>query len=163
MAKRPSKRSHHKGEPGDLNLTPIMNVFIIVIPFLLLTAVFAKTAIIDIYLPQEGQGGGGGGSSEQKILAIKVTKTGFEIGGVGGGARIGLKDNALDFKGLNEELVRIKDRAPSQEEVILLFDQETSYDIVVKVMDAARETTVEKDGVKRRRLLFPAVSLGENE
>lgn len=163
MAYRPSKRRRQSAAEGDLNLTPIMNIFIIIIPFLLLTAVFVKTAVIDIYLPQEAQGGGGGGSSEQRLLAIKVTKSGFELGGLGPGIKVPLKDDKYDFSGLTEELVRLKDRYPSQEEVILLFDQETAYDLVVKVMDAARETTVLKDEVRKRRLLFPAVSLGENE
>ncbi len=40
----------------DVNLIPLLNIFTIVIPFVLLTAVVAKTAIIDIFLPQERVG-----------------------------------------------------------------------------------------------------------
>lgn len=143
----------------DLNLTPMIDIFIILIFFLLLTAVFAKIAIIDIYLPQEGQSSE---TTEQNapsvgVLAIKITEGGFELGGIGGGVLIPKNSQGLNFNGLTHQLIAIKDKYPQKEDVILLFDKDISYDTVVKVMDASRETT---DGTKR--ILFPMVSLGEN-
>src|SRR3989304_690968 len=57
VAFRPSKKRHRHLVAGDVNLIPLLNIFTIVIPFVLLTTVFAKTAIIDMYLPQERGGG----------------------------------------------------------------------------------------------------------
>ncbi len=159
MAYRPSKRMRHHHYREELNLTPIMNIFMIIVPFLLLTAVFAKTVVIDVYLPQENQ-------SEldpaidnlPEILTIKVTENGFELSGIGDGVIIDGSQYNLNYKQLTKELARLKDRYPDKEEVILLFDPYISYDIVIKVMDAARETT---EGGKRT--LFPHVSLGEVE
>ena len=76
MAYRPSKRRHHSISDTDLNLTPVMNLFMVIIPFLLLTAVFAKMAIIDTYLPQEGEGGGGNQAAPPKMLIVKVMEKG---------------------------------------------------------------------------------------
>ncbi len=36
---------------AEINITPVMNIFVILIPFLLLTATFVKIAIIDLSLP----------------------------------------------------------------------------------------------------------------
>lgn len=157
MAYRPTKRRHHP--PGEeLNLTPIMNVFMIIIPFLLLTAVFAKTAIIDIFLPQERQSELTGSASPiLNILTIKTTEKGFELGGIGEGVFVPKNGNDLNFKQLTKELIKLKTRYPEQKEVVLLFAPHAPYDLIVKVMDTARETQEEKVQV-----LFPLVSLGEN-
>lgn len=159
MARRPSKRRHSSLIGEDLNLTPVMNLFMIIIPFLLLTAVFAKTAIIDIYLPQEGQGDTGAANVVPEILTIKIAKIGFELGGIGKGVVIPKIDNSnLNFKQLTAELIKIKDRYPNKEDAVLLFEPDTLYDTVIKVMDACRETT---EGTKKT--LFPFVSLGEDK
>jgi len=134
----------------------MIDIFIIIIFFLLLTAVFARTAIIDIYLPQEGGASGQSGVPPQ-VLTIKITEKGFELGGIGGEKIIPRISENLDFKGLTNQLVNIKDKYPQKEDVVLLFDPSTPYEVVVKVMDASRETP---EGVKRT--LFPLVSLAEN-
>lgn len=159
MSHRPSSRRRSLHSRHELDIIPILNVFMIIVPFLLLTAVFAKTAIIDIYLPKENQEEPEDiNDKPPEILTIEITANGFELGGIGDGVIItGTKDN-LNYKQLTIELVKIKDKHPQKEEVVLLFDPNTSYDTVVKVMDATRETT---EGTKR--LLFPFVSLGEIE
>ncbi len=156
MANRPSRRRHTHSESDDLNLTPMIDIFIIIIFFLLLTAVFARTAIIDIYLPQEG-GASNQSAAESEVLTIKITEKGFELGGIGGQSFIPKTGENLDFKELTNQLINIKDKYPQKEDVVLLFDPATPYEIVIKVMDASRETT---EGTKRT--LFPLVSLAEN-
>ncbi len=159
MSFKPSKRRRYHLSGHELNITPIMNIFIIIIPFLLLTVVFAKTAIIDIYLPQEVHAEAlKKTDSIPEILTIKVTEKGFELGGIGEGVFIARSENNLDYRQLTEELVKIKDKYPQKDEAILLFTSSMSYDTVIKSMDATRETS---DSI--RRTLFPLVSLGEAE
>lgn len=157
MAYRPSKRRHLKPSSDELNLTPIMNVFMIIIPFLLLTAVFAKTAIIDIYLPHEaGNSSATDTPSEPQVLTVSVTDSGFEVGGIGNGTAIPKVSDRYDFKQLSEELAKIKERYPDKEDIVLLIQQNLPYDTIVKVMDVARETSE-----RERKPLFPLISLGE--
>lgn len=160
MAYKPSKKRKHPPGSEELNLIPIMNVFMIIIPFLLLTAVFAKTAVIDVYLPQEagmGVSGGQTADADPGLLAVKVTDTGFQLEGIGGVVVIPMQEGRLDFKQLTTELMKIKERYPKKEDVVLLLQTHTPYETVVHVMDSARETTDTP-----RRPLFPLVSLGEN-
>ena len=52
MAGRHSKRGKgHKVETPDLELMPMLNVFISIIPMLLLSAAFVQLAVIDTGLP----------------------------------------------------------------------------------------------------------------
>ncbi|MFQ5900331.1 MAG: ExbD/TolR family protein [Thermodesulfobacteriota bacterium] len=160
MAFKPSKRRHAIVSEQELNLTPIMNLIMIIIPFLLLTAAFAKTAIIDIYLPQEGDAETDTpyDNTVQELLTITITEEGFEVGGIGEEIVIPNDENGLDFKQLTTELIKFKERYPQKEDVILLFDPHISYGTVINVMDASRETKT-TEGVMQA--LFPMVSLGE--
>ncbi|MBI3583186.1 MAG: biopolymer transporter ExbD [Nitrospinae bacterium] len=160
MAYRPSKRRRHSISDTDLNLTPVMNLFMVIIPFLLLTAVFAKTAIIDAYLPQESGNGGGSQTAAPKILIVKATEKGIELGGIGEGIFIPMLEGNLNYKQLSIELARLKNSHPDKEDAVLLFPPQIAYDHVVQIMDAARETTGE-NGIKKT--LFPIISLGENK
>lgn len=135
----------------------MMNMFIIIITFLMTTAVFAKTAIIDVFLPSEGGGGGQATAEMPVLLTVSVTGKGFDLGGVGGGRSVPKKDGKFDYARLSEELFSIKSSYPRKEDVVLMFPPEMSYDIVVKVMDASREMKTEKGTMP----LFPQVSLGE--
>ncbi|OGW01988.1 MAG: hypothetical protein A2W77_00820 [Nitrospinae bacterium RIFCSPLOWO2_12_39_16] len=163
MAYRPSKRRHHSILAEDINLIPILNIFMIIIPFLLLTAVFTKTSIIDIYLPQEGQEAKDNKFSQiPQILTVKVMEMGFELGGMGNGILIPKMGGNLDFKQLANELRKLKDKYPDEEDVVLLFDPNVSYDLIINVMDATREISDVIEGKTVKKLLFPLVSLGEN-
>ncbi|HHL40022.1 MAG TPA: biopolymer transporter ExbD [Deltaproteobacteria bacterium] len=169
MAYRPSRRMHHGAEGADLNLIPIMNVFIIIIPFLLLTVVFAKTAVIDVYLPHEVESPPEketeqepGERTPPRLLTVKITDGALTVGWGEREERIEAAPDNSHLRRLSEALLDIKREAPDHREIILLFDSHISYDYVVKVMDASREITLERGGVKSRRSLFPLVSLGEN-
>lgn len=164
MAYRPSRRAHNHGHGTELNIIPLMNVFVIIIPFLLLTAVFAKTSMIEIFLAQqEAVVSSSAKDQVNGFLTVKVVKRGFVLDGIGKGIVIKRKKGELDLKRLSSMLVKLKDRHPKVNEVAILLSPSLSYESVVAVMDATRETEVVKDGQKSRRVLFPLVSLGENK
>ena len=140
MARKPSRRRHKDFLGTDINLIPVMNLFMVLIPFLLLTAVFANTTIIDIRLPQEKMK-----ASEKKnitaddILTVHVTPTGFRFSGLGKHlSAINKKGGSYDFDALSKALSSLKDSHKSSEEVILMFQPETPYETVIKSMDATR-------------------------
>lgn len=163
MAYRPSRRAHKHGHAAELNIIPLMNVFVIIIPFLLLTAVFAKTSMIEIFLAQQDAVVRADVKNQPDgYLTVKVTRKGFLLSGIGKGIYIKKKKGELDYKKLSGMLVKLKDRHPRVQEVILLLSPAFPYESVVKVMDTTREVEVIKDGRATQRILFPMVSLGEN-
>ncbi len=163
MAYRPSRRSHNHGHGTELNIIPLMNVFVIIIPFLLLTAVFAKTSMIEIFLAQQDAVvNASSKKQDQGYLTVKVLKRGFVLDGIGKGIVIRRKNGKLNYERLSTMLQKLKDRHPRVQEVAILLNPSLSYESVVKVMDVTREAEVTRDGKTTRRVLFPLVSLGEN-
>ncbi|VAV83616.1 hypothetical protein MNBD_DELTA01-2127 [hydrothermal vent metagenome] len=164
MAYRPSRRTHQHSQGTELNIIPLMNVFVIIIPFLLLTAVFAKTSMIEIFLAQQDAViSASSKKQDQGYLTVKVLKKGFVLGGIGKGIVIRRKKGKLDYKRLSSMLVKLKDRHPRVQEVAILLNPSLSYESVVKVMDVTREADVVRKGQTTKRVLFPLVSLGENK
>ena len=149
MAGRPSKRMHVTGAPEELNLIPLMNVFCIIIPFLILFAAFVQLSIIETNLPSSSSNAP---STDEKpdekpklTLTVALTSEGFKIAGAGGVLNVGdenaappaegeepakpqtlipkvVKDGQLvyDFTKLQEKLILVKDKFPQHFTVILL-------------------------------------------
>jgi biopolymer transport protein ExbD len=92
MGARPSARRHKRQANQDINLVPLMNVFCILIPFLLLTAVFVQLTIINTNLPtasslaNKPKEADTSPTPEAKKLNLTVfiTKEGFTLAGYGG-------------------------------------------------------------------------------
>lgn len=164
----------------DVNILPIMNVFCILIPFLLLTASFVQLTIVDTTLPAS--------TSKKKTdeetsptptpeerhlnLTVAIASQGFSVAGYGGVLNVageqsedGQKPKTLiekkangeyDFEKLKEIMIRIKEAYPGQYSVILLPEQTILYEDIIEVMDQARTYKKKKpDGTEVEELLFP--------
>lgn len=137
MAFPASKRAHTKNVDAELNLTPIMNVFVILVPFLLLTAVFAQTAILNLNLPVAGDTAEDE-SEESSLpkLMISITDKGFQIGSVGGFLEpINLVDGKFDYATLKEKLLEIKQQYPEQSTAAIISEPQIEYDEIIHMMD----------------------------
>ena len=45
------RRRRRSQDPGDINITAFMNLMVILVPFLLITAVFSRITILELNLP----------------------------------------------------------------------------------------------------------------
>lgn len=161
MARRPTRRLHRDPLWREMDLVPVMNLFMVLIPFLLLSAVFVKTAVIDVHLPTESQGAVEPVTGD--ILTVHATDVGFSFSGLGAGlGPVRKKGGAFDFELLSERLLELKRRYPESREVIILFKADMPYELIIKTMDAAREIIKTKSGETVRLTLFPLVSVGEH-
>ena len=155
-------RRSRNDETSELNITAFMNLMVILVPFLLMTAVFSRLAILELNLP--------GSSSEpanpQELtfqLEIIVRDQQIEVGDRNVGA-LGVYPNAVDgydYDALTEKLSEIKDSYPEKTEAAILLEANIRYDTLVQVMDRVRvEEIVEQDAIVRRDL-FPDISIGD--
>lgn len=153
------KPSHRRSRPSyilDLNIAPLLSLFVALIPMLLLTAMFQKVGIVNLYLPtleeallQENTGV----TSKDFTLAVSVTLNRLTL----------LKDqevllaeeigDGLALDRLAEELAALKDRFPDKRDAVLLLDGEILYETIIDVMDAMR--------IAGDRELFPEISLAD--
>jgi biopolymer transport protein ExbD len=142
-----------------------MNLFMVLIPFLLLTAVFVKTTVIEVHLPEEStKEASPDALSPEEILTISLTSKGFIFSGLGKNiSDIAMNPNdSFNFELLSIQLQALKDKHPKSEEVILLFNPNTSYALVVQMMDTTREVwRPTTNGGREKKVLFPNVSVGE--
>jgi biopolymer transport protein ExbD len=159
---RSRRGGRHNIETAELNITAFMNLMVILVPFLLITAVFSRLAILELNLP--------GSSTEpaepQELifqLEVTVRETQIEVGDRNLGA-LGIYPNAdtgYDLEALSRKLAEIKDSYPDKTDVSVLLEPDIPYDTLVQVMDRVRiAETIEEDQIVRKDL-FPDISIGD--
>jgi biopolymer transport protein ExbD len=139
-------RGRHGGAGVEnVNLTGFMNVVLILIPFLLLTASFVRLAVVDMTLPNLGGGGQGGRQAasapvEKAVLNILLIKeSGIQVKSPDMVFPEVPKGDDYDWKELSRQLGKIKEQYPSSEDVIIAPQSGIRYQILIMAMDACRE------------------------
>jgi biopolymer transport protein ExbD len=162
---RSRKGGRRNVETAELNITAFMNLMVILVPFLLITAVFSRLTVLELNLP---------GSSTEPVdpqeqtfqLEIIVRQDKIEVGDRNQGL-LGIYPNseegAYDYEALAEKLAQLKERYPTKTDASILLEQEIAYDTIVQVMDTVRVTQEvdEVEGRIDRKDLFPDISIGD--
>jgi len=162
MLNRRSRRGHHNHETAELNITAFMNLMVILVPFLLITAVFSRLAILELNLP-----GSSTEPAEDKELTFQleviVRESQIEVGDRNIGA-LGIypnKEDAYDYESLSRKLSELKDSYPEKTDASILLESDIPYDTLVQVMDRVRVgESIEEDRIVRTDL-FPDISIGD--
>lgn len=153
------KPSHKRTRPGynvELNLAPLLSLFVALIPMLLLTAIFQRVGIVNLYLPtaEEARLQGEVPVTEEDFN-LTVTVTPGEIS-LRRDDRIIYRDtdrDTFDLPALRKHLVKIKEKTPGKTDLVLLLDGSILYETIIDVMDAVRENEGNE--------LFPDISLAD--
>jgi hypothetical protein len=66
-----------------------------------------------------------------------------------------------DLKGLSDYLQRVKARFPDKTQATILLEADTSYDVLVQVMDTLRLVTLAQPAGNINAELFPDISIGD--
>ena len=161
MRNRFNRRRHPQG-PGDINITAFMNLMVILVPFLLVTAVFSRITILELNLPADA-GAAQQDKPQEFHLEIVVRSDGIEVGDRDTGLikRLPLNGDDQDYEQLSQLLRQVKARFPDKLDATLLLEADTAYDTVVQVMDAVRTARVVQAGRLVSAELFPEISIGD--
>ena len=156
------RRNRHTPETAELNITAFMNLMVILVPFLLMTAVFSRLAILELNLP---------GSSTEPAdpqdlvfqLEVIVREGQIEVGDRNVGA-LGVYPKAADgydYEALSTKLTEIKEAYPEKTDAAILLEADIPYDTLVQVMDRVREAeSIVEESIVRTDL-FPDISIGD--
>ena len=162
MSKRRTRRQRHKGVE-ELNITAFMNLMVVLTPFLLITAVFSRMAILELNLPA-GQSQAAAETPEFQ-LEITVRDSGIEVGDRNAGTLSRIEKTGDDYRldELSAFLARIKQQFPDKADATLLLEPDISYQVLVAVMDRVRvaESRDPADNRLVKSDLFPEVSIGD--
>jgi len=152
---RPSQARQQKSQtaPQEPNLVPIMNLFVTIIPFLMLMIVISQVALVALNFSSEGgpvvagDGTGGGGEASEQIeihLMLKEHPTGLfpgmEIREIGGTIHKlpNLSENVYDFNGLNDLLGQMSQQHADSNEIAVIVHPEVVYDTLIRTIDLCK-------------------------
>jgi len=123
-------------KPAELLLVPMIDIFTVLVTFLLMTAVFSRIAIMQIDLPSSAPAK----PEEPKFrLEVIVRQDGFELSdGKQLIASIPKVNGAYDLNGLNQHALAAKREHPSSEDASVLSEPRVPYDGLIQAMDASR-------------------------
>lgn len=155
------RRGHHDAA-AELDVTPFMNLMIVLTPVLLLSLVFTHTRVIDIDLPALSDLAAP--AEPQQRLELTIRADGIEIGDSRGGVIERLQPDAsggIDHARLTAVLLELKRRAPATREISVLLEADVDYQRLVTVLDRVRAYPVVQDGVAAMAELFPDIALGD--
>lgn len=129
-------------EEDDLNIMPVMNLFLILVPFMLLTAVFVKISILEFSLPTADTPASEINKQENNpiVTIIAITENGFRLKTKGLQIPIIYKEGEnFNYAVLVENLKKIKSMNQQAEDIIIAPQATIKYEIIIKVMDRCRE------------------------
>ncbi len=139
---------------SDLNMTPIMNLLVILIPFLLVSVSFVELAVVHSALSEISAAPG---EELKASLIVEITANGYGISSrsvdlkylvnegkkrAGSGSLTVTRHNRLK---LQQMLRNVKRFFPEEREISIAPQADIPYQLVVRTMDAVREYRDGKD------------------
>src|SRR5205807_1412757 len=148
-------------KPAELLLVPMIDIFTVLVTFLLMTAVFSRTVILQLNLPPP--------QTEFKEpppglqLEVMVRKDLIQVADRNTGPLATLPNTpgGYNFDGLTDYLKRVKAKFPEKTEASILLEPDTPYDTLVQVMDRVRVFEVSQGLTSVQAELFPDISIGD--
>ncbi len=155
------KLMRRQRRPSELQLVSMIDIFTVLVTFLLMTAIFSRTVVMDLRLPSNN-------ASFPELpkglnLEVIVHDDSLVVADRGTGPLHTLPNNAkgYDLDGLTEYLKFVKSRYPDKTEATILLEPQTPYDTLVQVMDRTRIVEVNAGLSTVQAELFPQVSIGD--
>ncbi|MDH3557380.1 MAG: biopolymer transporter ExbD [Deltaproteobacteria bacterium] len=161
MTRRHRSRREREETHGP-DVTTFLNLMVVLVPFLLISAVFSRVTIMELSVPTSA--GGSASNTPNFAIEVIVRKAGLEIAnGFSVEAAIPKKDDQYDMEMLTEMLMRLKAKFPEKEDATVLMEPEIEYDYLIQIMDAVRGAEVQVEGSDEveKMVLFPEISIGD--
>jgi biopolymer transport protein ExbD len=127
-------------KPAEVMLVPMIDIFTVLVTFLLMTAVFSRVTILQLDLPSAE---GGAPAPPEFRLEVIVRESGFELtNGQTLIAALPKVDGEYDFATLSQLAQQLKRENPDVDDASVLMEQSVKYDYLIQVMDTIRSANV---------------------
>lgn len=155
----------------ELNITAFMNLMVILVPFLLITAVFSRMTVLELNLP--ALNAKAKENAEIKLqLQVVITQDALVVqdATLGKMKTIPRSDESgvpfVDlqrkvWKPFGEFLLQLKTRFANEQSIALLMDRSVDYKTMIAVMDRVRSIDVVQAASLETVVLFPQISIGD--
>jgi len=160
-------RKHHYKLQGkeevELNITSFLNLMVVLVPFLLITAVFSRMAVIELNLPSATSGPTAAEIGFRPEVIVR--ELGLEItNGKQIIAAIPKVDGEYDLATLATYMRSLKEDYSDVDAASVLVEPQIPYDYLIQVMDVVRSVDIPDETAENgfvRVALFPAIAVGE--
>ncbi|RPH54725.1 MAG: biopolymer transporter ExbD [Lysobacterales bacterium] len=155
-------------KPAEVMLVPMIDIFVVLVTFLLMTAVFSRITILQLDLPSADAGGPP--AVPQFRLEVIVRESGFELtNGESLIAALPKVDGEYDWATLSQLTQQLKRENPDVNDASVLMARTVKYDYLIQVMDTIRSANIASGGesaadstaATTRTELFPNIAVGE--
>lgn len=154
-------RHYREHQPAEMNITAFMNLMVILVPFLLITAVFSRLAVISLSLPSDDQLDNAEDNVEQPLKVIMRSGL-IEVIERDGKRLVINSDNGSDiYRELGKYLVYSKSIYPDKKDAVILMDPDISYQSLIMAMDTIRVNKNYSGDLIINTELFPDISIGD--
>ena len=160
-----ARRHHYRRrvrEQAELDMTTFLNLMVVLVPFLLITAVFSRITIVELSLPSSV---GGSAPTEPSFrMEVIVREGGLELSnGSSVIATIPKLNGEYDLDTLSDFVMSLKRDHPNDDDASVLLEPDIEYDHLIQVMDAVRsvELPESEDQKITRVALFTDISIGD--
>jgi biopolymer transport protein ExbD len=166
------KKRRLRKSGAHLEITAFINLIVVLVPFLLSTAVFSRLAVMDLALPAQ-QAAVDALQTADLQLEVVVRQDALVVGDRVAGliqrierkAAAGGAAPVHDTQALGALLVLLKAKYPGTTDASVLAEPSTPYDDLVQVMDTLRVSVTVKQAANGAQLvrtaLFPKLAVGD--
>jgi len=146
-----------------VDVTAFLSLMVILVPFLLVTAVFSRTAILEVQ--SAGGEGDTGVIADPLQLQVTVRQNVIEVDyfGPAGQAQSVSIDRRVDSLALDTLAAltdELKTQHPASLKATVLLEPQIVYEVLVDVLDVLRVKTYTQGAVLEQQELFPLIALG---
>lgn len=167
------RKRKSRNKEAELDITSFMNLMIILVPVLLLSMVFAHTAVLELTLPDVSSSSQPNDEPEKQMLELVIGTDEIVVNYPAGApvSTIGKIPNAetgeleFDYPALATFLqqlkLTLKNSGVDKKDIFILSQADTQYKTIVKVMDTVRSYKAVVVTSVVDAVLFPEISLGD--
>ncbi len=160
-----ARRHHYKRRTKpeyELDVSTFLNLMVVLIPFLLITAVFSRLTIVELTLPSSA----GGAKTDQPAFRVEVIVRESALEITNGTVLIGTipkVDDEYDLSTLSDFMMSLKREYPDHDTASVLLEPHIPYDYLIRVMDVVRSVEIAVGDSEEYKIfaLFTEISVGE--
>ena len=160
-------RKHHYKLQGkeevELDITSFLNLMVVLVPFLLITAVFSRMAVIELNLPSSTSGPPRRRSASVRRSSCASSASRSRT--ASRSSRRSRRSTANTISRRSPTYMRsLKEDYSDVDAASVLVEPQIPYDYLIQVMDVVRSVDIPDETAENgfvRVALFPAIAVGE--
>lgn len=165
-----NRRGHGLGESGghgdDLMITPLLDLFVALIPFLIMSVVLTKINVVDVGIAKPVASASSSADSFDLTVKLNDHQAEVRLNGKAYGV-VAMKDSAW-LEQVHKKLVEIKKKNPDQIKIRIEAQGNITLEKMMSLMDSARKLTATDESIQKKdeqgrtvklQYLFPHVIL----